>query len=252
MEHPMQHLTTWHIWWWVILPYIALAVFVVGHIWRWRYDQFGWTSRSTQLQERRMLKWGSPLFHYATFAAIAGHVLGILIPKAFTDWLGISEDFYQALSAIAGSAAGIGVLIGGGVLLLRRTTVPRVRATTSAVDYLTLVLLGIIVLLGIYLTLGIQDVSHYEYRSTVGVWFRSLFALHPMPSAITDAPFMYQLHATAAWAIFLVWPFSRLVHAWSYPLWYLWRPYVVIRSRVPTHPKEPGTGGKWRKIGVRY
>ncbi len=249
----MAAMTTWQIWWWVILPYIALAVFVVGHIWRWRYDQFGWTSRSTQLQERRMLRWGAPLFHYSTFAAIAGHVLGILIPKSFTDRLGIPESFYQGVSAIAGSAAAVGVLIGGGVLLLRRTTVPRVRATTDAVDYLTLILLGIIVVLGIYLTLGIQDLSGYEYRNTVGVWFRSLFTLHPRVTAITGAPFMYQLHATAAWAIFIVWPFSRLVHAWSYPLWYLWRPYIVVRGRTAKAPEEPGTGGrKWRKIGVPY
>ncbi|HET9874628.1 MAG TPA: respiratory nitrate reductase subunit gamma [Mycobacterium sp.] len=248
----MPHVTTWDLFWWVILPYMAIVVFIVGHVWRWRYDQFGWTSRSTQLQERRLLKWGAPLFHYSVFAAIAGHVLGILIPKAFTDWLGIPERFYQNFSAIAGSAAAIGVLIGGGILLLRRTAVPRVRATTSAVDYLALILLGIIVILGIYLTLGIQDTSHYEYRNTVGVWFRSLFALHPNVHAIVGAPLMYQVHAVAAWAIFIVWPFSRLVHAWSYPLWYLWRPYIVIRSRIPMHPKEPGTGGKWRKIGVPY
>ncbi|MDD7814460.1 respiratory nitrate reductase subunit gamma [Mycolicibacter sinensis] len=248
----MPQITTWDLLWWVILPYVAIAVFIVGHIWRWRYDQFGWTSRSTQLQERRLLKWGAPLFHYATFAAIAGHVMGILIPKSFTDWLGIHETWYQDFSAIGGSAAAIGVLIGGGVLLLRRTAVPRVRATTSAVDYLALILLGIIVLLGIYLTLGIQNTSHYEYRNTVGVWFRSLFAMHPNVHAIAAAPLMYQVHAVAAWAIFLVWPFSRLVHAWSYPLWYLWRPYIVVRSRIATQPKEPGTGGKWRKIGVPY
>ncbi|OBI33254.1 respiratory nitrate reductase subunit gamma [Mycolicibacter sinensis] len=245
-------MTPWQLILWVILPYVAFAVFIVGHIWRWRYDQFGWTSRSTQLQERRLLRWGAPLFHYATFAAIAGHVMGILIPKSFTDWLGIHETWYQDFSAIGGSAAAIGVLIGGGVLLLRRTAVPRVRATTSAVDYLTLILLGIIVLLGIYLTLGIQNTSHYEYRNTVGVWFRSLFAMDPNVTAIASAPLMYQVHAIAAWAIFFVWPFSRLVHAWSYPLWYLWRPYIVVRSRVATRPKEPGTGGKWRKIGVPY
>jgi nitrate reductase gamma subunit len=249
----MASVTTWNIWWWVILPYIAIVVFIVGHIWRWRYDQFGWTSRSTQLQERRLLKWGAPLFHYSAFAAIGGHVVGILIPKSFTDWLGVPEDVYQRFSAIAGSVAAIGVLIGGGLLLLRRTTVPRVRATTSMVDYLALILLGIIVILGIYLTLGIEDISGYEYRNTVGVWFRSLFALHPRVGAINDAPFMYQLHAIASWAIFVVWPFSRLVHAWSYPLWYLWRPYIVIRSRIAQKPQEPGTGGrKWRKIGVPY
>lgn len=249
----MQLMTTWNVWWWVILPYMAIVVFVVGHIWRWRYDQFGWTSRSTQLQERRLLKWGAPLFHYSTFAAIAGHVIGILVPKSFTDWLGIPESVYQHFSGIAGSLAAVGVLIGGGILLLRRTTVPRVRATTSAVDYLALILLGIVVLLGIYLTLIVQEFGPgYEYRESVGVWFRSLFALHPDVNAIAGAPVMYQVHATAAWVIFAVWPFSRLVHAWSYPLWYLWRPYIVFRSRVATHPKEPGTGGEWRKIGVPY
>jgi nitrate reductase gamma subunit len=246
-------MSTWNMFWWVILPYTAIAVFVVGHIWRWRYDQFGWTSRSTQLQERRLLKWGSPLFHYTAFAAIAGHVLGILVPKSFTDWLGIPETLYEDFSATAGTIAAIGVLIGAAVLTFRRTAIPRVRATTSAVDYLALILLGIIVILGIYLTLGIEDTSHYDYRSTVGVWFRSLFVFHPNVTAITNAPMMYQVHAAAAWAIFAVWPFSRLVHAWSYPLWYLWRPYIVIRSRVAAPPQEPGTGDRrWRKIGAGY
>ena len=74
----MSGASAWQVFVWVAVPYLALGIFVVGHIWRWRYDQFGWTSRSTQLQERRLLKWGSPLFHYGTFAAIAGHVIGIL------------------------------------------------------------------------------------------------------------------------------------------------------------------------------
>ena len=80
--------TAAELFWWVALPYLALGVFIVGHVWRWRYDQFGWTSRSTQLQERRLLKWGGPLFHYGTFAAIAGHVIGILIPERWTRAIG--------------------------------------------------------------------------------------------------------------------------------------------------------------------
>ena len=242
------------LWWWVILPYASLIVFVVGHVWRWRYDQFGWTSRSTQLQERRLLKWGAPLFHYSTFAAIGGHVIGILIPKSFTEWLGIPERAYTLFSGIAGSVAAIGVLIGAGILIFRRMGVPRVRATTTAVDYLALILLGIISVLGIYLTLGVQQFGGgYDYRNTVSPWFRSLFAGTPDYRAIGAAPIMYQVHATAAWMIFAVWPFSRLVHAWSVPLWYLWRPYVVYRERRAGPPPEPGTGGrKWRKIGVPY
>ncbi|HEX6445978.1 MAG TPA: respiratory nitrate reductase subunit gamma [Streptosporangiales bacterium] len=247
-------MSAWDMWWWVILPYAAMLVFVVGHIWRWRYDQFGWTSRSTQLQERRLLKWGGPLFHYATFAAIAGHAIGMLIPRSATEALGITERAYTLFSGIAGSVAAVGVLFGAAVLVFRRTTVPRVRATTSGVDYLALILLGIITVLGIYLTLGIQEVGGgYDYRTTVSVWFRSLFTGAPDVTAISSAPLMYQVHATAAWMIFAVWPFSRLVHAWSYPVWYLWRPYVVYRSRRAGRPAEPGTSGRrWRRIGVRY
>ena len=67
------------------------------------------------------------------------------------------------------------------------------------------------------------------------------------------APVIYQVHVSAAWLIWAVWPFSRLVHAWSYPLWYLWRPYVVYRRRRAGPASEPGTGGrKWRRIGVPY
>jgi len=246
--------SSWDLWWWIILPYAAMVTFVIGHIWRWRYDQFGWTSRSTQLQERRLLKWGSPLFHYATFAAIGGHVLGILIPKSVTEALSIPEHVYTSFSGIAGSIAALGVLIGAGILVFRRIAVPRVRATTSMVDYLALILLGIIVVLGIYLTLGVQEFGGgYDYRTSVSIWFRSLFTGNVAVDAITDAPVMYQVHATAAWMIFAVWPFSRLVHAWSYPLYYLWRPYILYRHKTPTRPNEPGTSGRrWRRIGVRY
>jgi nitrate reductase gamma subunit len=240
--------------WWVVLPYLAVAIFVVGHVWRWRYDQFGWTSRSTQLQERKLLKWGSPIFHYGTFAAIGGHIIGIVVPASVTRWLGIPESFYRWFSAGAGTLAA--VLVIGGIVILagRRLFVPRVRATTSGVDYLALVLLLLVVLTGIAPTIGINLFGNgYDYRETVAPWFRGLFAFSPDTHAVDSAPLIYQVHATAAWMIWAVWPFSRLVHAWSYPVWYLWRPYVVYRSRREGPPTEPGTGGrKWRKIGTPY
>lgn len=244
----------WSLWWWVILPYAAMVVFIVGHIWRWRYDQFGWTSRSTELHERTLLKWGSPLFHYATFAAIFGHVLGILIPRSATEALGIPEIWYHWFSAIAGAIAALGVLVGAGILVFRRLGVPRVRAATSPVDYLALILLAVVVLLGMYETFFINlGWPGYDYRGTVSIWFRSLFTGSPDVTAITSAPIMYQVHATSAWVIFAVWPFSRLVHAWSVPLYYLWRPYIVYRRRVASRPNEPGTSGRrWRRVGSRY
>jgi nitrate reductase gamma subunit len=246
--------TAAELFWWVALPYLALGVFIVGHVWRWRYDQFGWTSRSTQLQERRLLKWGGPLFHYGTFAAIAGHVIGVLIPERWTRAIGIPENAYRWFSASAGTLAAVLVIGGVVVLASRRLFVARVRATTAPIDYVTLILLLVVILTGIAPTIGVNLFGHgYDYRTTVAPWFRGLFSFAPDTNAIAHAPFIYQLHATAAWVIWGLWPFSRLVHAWSYPLWYLWRPYVVYRSRVAAPPSEPGTGGrKWRKIGVPY
>jgi nitrate reductase gamma subunit len=241
------------VFWWVVLPYLALAIFVVGHIWRWHYDQYGWTSRSTQLQEQKMLKWGSPLFHYATFAAIGGHVLGILIPAAFTEFLGIPDHVYHRFAATAGTVAAVLVILGVVVLALRRLLVPRVRSTTSPVDWITLILLLIIIITGIVPTIMNMFGGAYDYRSTVGVWFRSLFVGRPDAAVMVTAPFVYQLHAASAWVIWAVWPFTRLVHAWSYPLWFLWRPFIVYRSRGTVRSNEPGTSGRrWRKVGTRF
>ena len=194
--------TTAQLFWWVALPYIALGVFVVGHFWRWRYDQFGWTSRSTQLQERRRLKWGGPLFHYGTFAAIAGHVIGVLIPERWTRAIGIPESAYRWFSATAGALAAVLVIAGIVILATRRLFVPRVRATTAPIDYVALVLLLLLVLTGIAPTIGINLFGHgYDYRTSVAPWFRGLFSGSPEVQAIAHAPIIYQIHATAAWLI---------------------------------------------------
>ncbi|MCL6538559.1 MAG: respiratory nitrate reductase subunit gamma [Acidothermus sp.] len=250
----MSNATSSQILLWVGLPYLALGIFVVGHIWRWRYDQFGWTSRSTQLQERRLLKWGSPIFHYGTFAAIMGHVIGILIPERWTAAIGIPEHVYRWFSATAGTVAAVLILAGVVVLAGRRLFIARVRSTTDAVDYFALVLLLLIILTGIIPTVFVNLLGGgYDYRLTVAPWFRGLFSGNPDVTTIASAPIVYQVHAAASWVIWAVWPFTRLVHAWSYPLWYLWRPYIVYRSRKTAPPIEPGTAGRrWRRIGAGY
>jgi len=245
--------TAWTIFWWIVLPYLSMVLFVVGHVWRWRYDQFGWTSRSTQLQERRWLKWGGPIFHYGALAAIGGHVLGILIPKSWTTAIGIPENVYHNFAAIAGFVAAILVIGGMVVLAARRVFAPRVRATTSPVDWVALIALGIVVVLGIIPTVRNMVGSPYDYRESISLWFRGLFTAHPDVHLAEKAPLVYQIHAISAWVLFGIWPFTRLVHVWSYPLWYLWRPYIVYRQRKAEPPSEPGAGGrKWRKIGVPY
>jgi nitrate reductase gamma subunit len=221
-----------HLLLWVALPYIAITVFIAGHIWRYRTDQYGWTSRSTQLLESRKLKWGSILFHYGALAAIGGHVLGILVPASWTSTVGISEHSYHVLSAAAGTLAGIACVAGLVVLAWRRITSTRVRVTTSRMDVAVYLLLGLVIGLGIAETIGRNTLGGgYDYRATVAVWFRSIIFLHPDPDAMVGVPVVYQLHATAAWLLFLIWPFTRLVHAWSIPFQYLGRPFILYRRR---------------------
>ena len=216
---------------WLVLPYASLAMFLVGHWWRYRHDQFGWTSRSTQLLESRLLAWGSTLFHYGALAVIGGHVVGILIPAHVTGSVGVSEALYHRLSGYAGGAAGLVCLIGYAILAFRRSQVRRVRVTTTIMDVVVFVLLGALIFLGDGLTFGYQVVGHgYDYRTTVGPWFRSIW-FDPQPSLMSRAPVWYQLHAALPWLLYAVWPFSRLVHVWSYPLQYFGRPYILYRSR---------------------
>jgi nitrate reductase gamma subunit len=216
---------------WLVLPYVSIAVFAVGHVWRYRHDQFGWTSRSTQLLESRLLAWGSTLFHYGALAVIGGHVLGILVPARATAALGISERNYHHLAGIGGGVTGLVCLAGFGILSFRRTRNRRIRVTTSLNDVLVFIVLGILIVLGDGQTFGYNVFgSGYDYRATVGPWFRDLW-VDPHPSLMANAPIVYQLHAALPWLLYALWPFSRLVHAWSYPLQYLGRPYILYRRR---------------------
>ncbi|HZR92222.1 MAG TPA: respiratory nitrate reductase subunit gamma [Gaiellaceae bacterium] len=217
---------------WLVLPYVSISVFVVGHWWRYRRDQLGWTSRSTQLLESRLLAWGSTLFHYGALAVIGGHVLGILVPESTTRALGIGEHVYRLyISAIPGTVSGLVCLAGFAILAFRRSANRRVRVTTTPGDAVVFALLGALIVLGDVQTMGYNLLgSGYDYRLTVGPWFRDLW-VDPHPSLMADAPVAYQLHAALPWLLYAVWPFSRLVHVWSYPLQYLGRPYVLYRSR---------------------
>ena len=226
-------MTTTDIFLWIVVPYVAITVFSVGHIWRYRRDQFGWTSRSNQLLERRLLKWGSPLFHYGALAAIGGHVLGIVIPKSATGAIGIDEHAYHLISAIAGTIAGAAALAGLLILIYRRARVRRIAVTTSYVDLLVYSLLLFVIGLGMIDTVfhnALGAGNGYDYRHTRDL-VPGVFALQDHARLMASAPLVYQLHALSAWAILALWPFSRLVHAWSIPLHYIGRPYILYRRR---------------------
>lgn len=221
------------VFWWVILPYVAITVFVVGHIHRYRTDQFHWTTRSTQILEHGILRVAGPLFHYGVLAAIGGHVIGVLVPASLTDALGISEATYKDFSTYAGTLAAIATVAGFALLLYRRATVKRVRLTTSRIDVLTFGLLTVLIVLGSYQTVGINLFgAGFDYRENVAPWFRSVFLLNPDPDLMRGVDASYQVHVTVAWALYIVWPFSRLVHVWSVPIQYLGRPPILYRSRL--------------------
>ena len=219
---------------WVGVPYAAIAIFVVGHVWRYRYDKFGWTTRSSQLYERRLLRWGSPLFHFGILLVALGHIGGLLIPESWTEAVGISETAYHAVAFTLGTIAGIATVAGAAILIYRRRTVGPVFSATTRNDKVMYVLLMVTVLLGLGTTVLGNVTGHpHDYRQTVAPWFRSIFTLRPDTSLILAAPLGFQLHVLAAWVLFAFWPFSRLVHVFSAPIGYLTRPYIVYRSREP-------------------
>jgi nitrate reductase gamma subunit len=218
---------------WIALPYSAIVVFVVGHFWRYRRDQLTLTAHSTQLFESRALTVGSNIFHVGVIAAIGGHVLGILIPSAWTRAVGIDDSAYHLIAGVGGVTAGAAVFLGMAVLAWRRAVHPRVRATTSRVDVWLFFLLGVTILTGVWATMSANLIGdEVAYRETVAPWFRGLLTLNPDVALMTGVPFIFQLHVTLAWVLYASWPFSRLVHAWSVPLGYLRRAPVLYRSRT--------------------
>lgn len=219
---------------WIVLPYLAGAAFAGGHVWRWRFDRLGWTSRSSQLLEQRWLRIGSPLFHVGLLGVLGGHFVGILVPARATRAIGISEHVYHVFSLAAGGTFGALALAGIVILTLRRLLVPAVRRAGSRVDLAVDLLLLVVIGLGMGETIGWQlGVGDYAYRETVSVWFRGLFAFDADAPLMSGAPWIYQAHTLASLALFALWPFSRLVHVWTVPVQYAVRRAHILYRGAP-------------------
>jgi nitrate reductase gamma subunit len=228
---------------WVIVPYVCLAVFAVGHFWRYRYDQFGWTTRSSQLYEDRLLRIGSPLFHFGMLGVIMGHVMGLIVPQSVTDAVHLDRHTYHVIALVGGIPAGIAAVAGLAILVYRRRTTGPVFSATTVNDKVMYLVLGSVIVLGIWNTIAgsvFQFGGEYNYREGVSPWFRSIFYLQPQPELMADAPVGFQLHAMLAFLLFALWPFTRLVHVFSAPIGYLTRPYLVYRSKDEHPGRGPG------------
>jgi len=232
---------------WVVFPYICLTIFVVGHLWRYKYDKFGWTTRSSQLYEDRLLRWGSPMFHFGILFVVMGHIMGLLVPKSWTDAVGISQPVYHFLALSVGLLAGFLTLVGMAILIYRRRTTGPVFSATTPMDKVMYAFLVVVILLGLANTLGWHapginnlggPADHYNAREGVSIWYRQFLTFHPDADLMAAAPLGFQLHTLVACILFALWPFTRLVHVFSAPLGYVTRPYIVYRSR----DRRPGAG----------
>jgi len=237
---------------WGVLPYLMLALLVGGTIWRYRYDKFGWTTRSSQLYESRLLRIGSPLFHFGILLVLIGHIGGLVVPESWTEAVGVKEGLYHVNALLFGGLAGVATLTGILILIYRRRTTGPVFMATTKNDKLMYVVLVAAIVLGLWTTLVSVGAGHeaHNYRETVSPWFRSLFVLQPDVDSMAEAPVQFKVHTMVGMLLFAIWPFTRLVHAFTAPLHYLFRPYIVYRSRDqhPSGSRPPRSG--WMPVGT--
>lgn len=221
---------------WGAFPWLAIVAFFVGIFWRWRTDQFGWTTHSTQIYESKLLHVSSPLFHWGMVFVIVGHLMGLAIPKSWTQSVGISDEFYHLIATYPGALAAIATCLGLAGLIYRRVVNRSVFLATSRSDKVMYVLLGGAILTGTIATLtlqlfDIQGTHGYDYRESISPWLRNLLIFNIQPELMSEVPWPFKLHVLAGFTLIAVWPFTRLVHAFSAPVGYVNRPYVVYRSR---------------------
>lgn len=216
-----------------IYPYICLAIFLLGSLVRFDRDQYTWKSDSSQLLRAGQLRWGSNLFHIGILFLLFGHTVGLLTPHALYESL-ISAQNKQMLAIVSGGAAGSICFIGLTLLLHRRLFDPRIRLTSRSTDIAILAILWVQLVLGL-VTLPFSYADH-ETAATMLIlanWAQHVVTLRPDASALVAIEWPFKIHLVLGMTIFLLFPFTRLVHIWSGfgTLTYAFRPYQLVRSR---------------------
>jgi nitrate reductase gamma subunit len=218
---------------WSVLPYLAIGSFIFGLVWRYHYDKFNWTTRSSQIYEGKLLRVASPLFHLGLFAVIGGHIVGLLIPMKWTNAIGVSQRIYHIGAISMGGLAAVATLLGIALLIYRRRTTATVFSATTKNDKTMYIFLVATLLAGSSATLSSAGVigTEHNYRETVSPWFRSILLLRPDGSLMMASPLAFRIHAVVGMLLFIIWPFTRLVHAMSAPFGYIFRAPIIYRTR---------------------
>jgi nitrate reductase gamma subunit len=215
-----------------IYPYICLAIWLLGSLIRFDREQYTWKSDSSQLLRRRQLRLGSNLFHIGVLIVIAGHFVGFLAPHWMVSPF-INASQHQFIAMAGGGSAGIVAIIGLTILLYRRLSDPRIRINSAHADILVLVILWLQLALGLStvpLSLAHMDGVMFETLST---YVKGIVTFRPVSDLIAPVPLVYKIHIVLGFTIFLISPFTRLVHIWSgmATVTYLFRPHQIVRKR---------------------
>ena len=217
-----------------IYPYVCLAVFLVGSLIRFDRDQYTWKSDSSQMLRTGQLRLGSNLFHIGILALFLGHLFGLLTPKELYNAIGRTTPAKQMLAIVAGAVFGIMCLVGLVLLVHRRLAEPRIRATSTRMDiFILLWILATLVLglVSIFWSLGHRDGS---VMVLLGKWAQHIVTFRAgAADFVRDVDWIYRAHIFFGLTVFLLFPFSRLVHVWSgfAAVGYLTRAYQIVRSR---------------------
>ena len=230
-----------------VYPYICLAVFLMGSLARFDRDQYTWKSDSSQMLRTGTLRWGSNLFHIGILFLFFGHFVGLLTPHWLYEHF-ISASQKQLFAVVSGGTAGFVCFIGLTLLLHRRLFDPRIRLTSHRTD------IAILMILWVQLVIGLVTLPFSLGHSDGGAmlvladWAQRIVTFRPDASALAAVDWPFKLHIVLGMTIFLLFPFSRLVHVWSgfATVAYLFRSPQVVRSRrlnvPPGHnlPRQPG------------
>lgn len=221
----------WNTLLYAVLPYVAVAIAVVGGIARYRHDRFSYSSQSSQFLESRALFFGSVAWHYGILFVLGAHVVALMFWDPWAAFVNDPTRLY--VLEVIGLALSILAFVGLLVLLARRLTVPRITAVTTPMDWALLVVLVVQVGLGIWIALGYRWGSEW-YVHTAVPWLHSLFKLNPQVEFVVTLPAVVQAHALVGFLLIAMFPFTRLVHVVTVPVTYLWRSYqLVVWNRRP-------------------
>ena len=227
-----------------VYPYICLSVFLMGSLARFDRDQYTWKSDSSQLLRKGQLRWGSNLFHGGILFLFFGHLFGQLTPHWLYE-IFVTASQKQLIAVVAGGIAGGLCFIGLTMLLHRRLFDPRIRLTSHRTDIAILVILWVQLVIGLStLPASLHHVKDPQTMLRLAEYLQGIVLMQPNAALVAGVEWHFQAHMLLGMTIFLLFPFSRLVHVWSgfASVGYLVRPYQVVRSRrlgVPANPTNP-------------